>query len=341
MKVLAIFLFSISILVSCVSKSTDYATITGRLENNKDSLITIGGRNGIIKTIKINTDGTFKDTLKVNKVDIYTFQTSRSKRAPIYLKNGFNINLTGDSEKFMSSFKYSGNGSDNSNYILSQIAMSQSIGNPELILKLDKQSFDKKVARLKKDFDSILNLYKNLDSALSLDAVKQSEKMVTYFQRAYSDNLKTSIGSTSPTFSDYMDYNGGKKSLNSFLGKYVYIDVWATWCGPCIQQIPSLEKLMKEYKNKNIEFISISTDDQRRNGGSWDAAEKKWRSFIKKRQMGGTQLWIGKDNSFQQAYKINSIPRFILIDPKGNIVDANAPRPSDPRLKSLFTSLGI
>ena len=341
MKVLAIFLFSISILVSCVSKSTDYATITGRLENNKDSLITIGGRNGIIKTIKINTDGTFKDTLKVNKVDIYTFQTSRSKRAPIYLKNGFNINLTGDSEKFMSSFKYSGNGSDNSNYILSQIAMSQSIGNPELILKLDKQSFDKKVARLKKDFDSILNLYKNLDSALSLDAVKQSDKMVTYFQRAYSDNLKTSIGSTSPTFSDYMDYNGGKKSLNSFLGKYVYIDVWATWCGPCIQQIPSLEKLMKEYKNKNIEFISISTDDQRRNGGSWDAAEKKWRSFIKKRQMGGTQLWIGKDNSFQQAYKINSIPRFILIDPKGNIVDANAPRPSDPRLKSLFTSLGI
>jgi len=341
MKVLAIFLFSISILVSCVSKSTDYATITGRLENNKDSLITIGGRNGIIKTIKINTDGTFKDTLKVNKVDIYTFQTSRSKRAPIYLKNGFNINLTGDSEKFMSSFKYSGNGSDNSNYILSQIAMSQSIGNPELILKLDKQSFDRKVAGLKKDFDSILNLYKNLDSALSLDAVKQSEKMVTYFQRAYSDNLKTSIGSTSPTFSDYMDYNGGKKSLNSFLGKYVYIDVWATWCGPCIQQIPSLEKLMKEYKNKNIEFISISTDDQRRNGGSWDAAEKKWRSFIKKRQMGGTQLWIGKDNSFQQAYKINSIPRFILIDPKGNIVDANAPRPSDPRLKSLFTSLGI
>ena len=341
MKVLAIFLFSISILVSCVSKSTEYATITGRLENNKDSLITIGGRNGIIKTMKINTDGTFKDTLKVNKVDIYTFQTSRSKRAPIYLKNGFNINLTGDSEKFMSSFKYSGNGSDNSNYILSQIAMSQSIGNPELILKLDKQSFDRKVARLKKDFDSILNLYKNLDSALSLDAVKQSDKMVTYFQRAYSDNLKTSIGSTSPTFSDYMDYNGGKKSLNSFLGKYVYIDVWATWCGPCIQQIPSLEKLMKEYKNKNIEFISISTDDQRRNGGSWDAAEKKWRSFIKKRQMGGTQLWIGKDNSFQQAYKINSIPRFILIDPKGNIVDANAPRPSDPRLKSLFTSLGI
>mgnify|MGYP000403909361 CR=1 FL=1 len=60
-----------------------------------------------------------------------------------------------------------------------------------------------------------------------------------------------------------------------------------------------------------------------------------------KRNMGGTQLWSGKDYSFQQAYEITGIPRFILIDPKGNIVDANAPRPSDPRLRTLFTSLGI
>ena len=57
--------------------------------------------------------------------------------------------------------------------------------------------------------------------------------------------------------------------------------------------------------------------------------------------MSGVQLWSGQDFSFQQAYQINGIPRFILIDPKGNIVDANAPRPSDPNLKNLFNSLGI
>ena len=57
--------------------------------------------------------------------------------------------------------------------------------------------------------------------------------------------------------------------------------------------------------------------------------------------MGGIQLWSGKDFSFQKAYKISGIPRFILVDPKGNIVDANAPRPSEPRLTELFTSLGI
>ncbi len=103
----------------------------------------------------------------------------------------------------------------------------------------------------------------------------------------------------------------------------------------------NLTNLEKEYHSKNIEFISISTDESRRNGGSWDAAEKKWRNFVEAKALTGIQLWAGKDNSFQRAYQINSIPRFILIDPQGNIIDANAPKPSDPRLKKLFNSLGI
>jgi thiol-disulfide isomerase/thioredoxin len=121
----------------------------------------------------------------------------------------------------------------------------------------------------------------------------------------------------------------------------MYIDMCASWCGPCIQQIPFLNSLEKEYHRKNIAFVSISTDESRRSGGSWDAAENKWRKFVKDKQLTGTQLWAGQDNAFQQAYQINSIPRFILIDPEGNIVNANAPRPSEPRLKELFTSLGI
>ena len=57
--------------------------------------------------------------------------------------------------------------------------------------------------------------------------------------------------------------------------------------------------------------------------------------------MSVVQLWSGQDFTFQRDYQINGIPRFILIDPQGNIVDANAPRPSDPNLRTLFTSLGI
>jgi thiol-disulfide isomerase/thioredoxin len=121
----------------------------------------------------------------------------------------------------------------------------------------------------------------------------------------------------------------------------VYIDVWATWCGPCIREIIPLKKLDKEYHDKNIAFISISIDESRRNGGSWEATETKWRNFIKAKQMDGIQLWSGKDERFQQEYQINGIPRFILIDPQGNIVDANAPRPSNPAIKNLLNSLNI
>jgi thiol-disulfide isomerase/thioredoxin len=170
---------------------------------------------------------------------------------------------------------------------------------------------------------------------------QQNIELVTYFDNAYAQNEVMGIGKLSPKFENYVDITGGKKSLDSFKGTYVYIDVWATWCRPCIQQIPYLQTLEKEYHNKNIEFISISTDEARRSGGSWEAAEKKWRDFVEKRNMSGVQLWSGQDYSFQQAYEINGIPRFILIGPEGKIVDANAPRPSDPRLKTLFTSLGI
>ena len=329
------------IVASCTNKPKDYVTLSGTLENNKDSIISIVGRTGVIKTIEIDENGSFSDTLKVPKVDIYTFQTSRTKRAPVYLKNGFDITINGDAEKFMSSFNYSGEGASNSKFIIAQLDKGKSIGNPADIFALDKEAFNAKVNSLKKEYDSILSSYNDLDSSLFKLVTKQNKQMIDYFHKTYENNQKMGKGKPSPKFENYLDIKGGKKSLDSFKGKYVYIDVWATWCGPCIQQIPYLKTLEKEYHKKNIEFVSISTDESRRSGGSWEAAEKKWRNFVKEKQMGGVQLWSGQDFSFQQAYQISGIPRFILIDPDGNIVDANAPRPSDPRLKALFNSLNI
>ena len=342
MKKIFFALFTVIIAASCTKEhSKEYATLSGKLENNTESTITVSGRQGIIKTIKIEKDGSFKDTLTVPKADIYTFETNRAKRAPIYLKNGFDINLSGDAEKFMTSFKYSGFGSSNTEFIIAQLDKSREIGNPKNILALEENAFNSKIELLKKDYDSILSSYKGLDSLLVNMANQQNTQMFAYFKQAYSNNKLMGKGKPSPKFENYVDFKGGKKSLDSFKGKYVYIDVWATWCGPCIREIPSLKSIEKEFHKKNIEFVSISTDESRRNGGSWEAAEKKWRDFVKEKQMSGVQLWSGQDYSFQQAYQISGIPRFILIDPKGNIVDANAPRPSDPRLKTLLQSLDM
>jgi len=140
-------------------------------------------------------------------------------------------------------------------------------------------------------------------------------------------------GKISPDFT-FKDFNDKHTTLNNFKGKYVYIDIWATWCEPCKDELEPLQDLNKAFKN-NIEFVSISVDYLR--------DIEQWKEFITTNKLMGTQL-IADNNwysDFIRAYKITTIPRFILIDPEGKIIDAYAPRPSQKKLKTLFKKLNI
>ncbi len=116
----------------------------------------------------------------------------------------------------------------------------------------------------------------------------------------------------------YQDINGKTYTLADFAGKYIYLDVWATWCGPCKKEIPFLKELEKKMHGKKIEFVSLSTD---KNVADWDA-------FVKKNDMTGIQLHNGGDRSLSQFFDIKYIPRFIIIGPDGKVVEPNALRPS-------------
>ncbi|MDG1743464.1 MAG: TlpA family protein disulfide reductase, partial [Polaribacter sp.] len=189
MKKISLALFTLFVITSCSNEhSKEYISVSGKLENNKDSLITITGRTGVVKTISINNDGSFKDTLKVAKGAIYSFQTSRKKRVLIYLKNGFNINIRGNSEKFMTSFEYSGEGASNSNFILAQLEKSKKLGNPAALFALEEEAFYAKINVLEKEYDSILSSYKNLDSALVDMVTTQNKQMFAYFKNNYNSN---------------------------------------------------------------------------------------------------------------------------------------------------------
>ncbi|WP_051209990.1 TlpA family protein disulfide reductase [Gelidibacter mesophilus] len=128
---------------------------------------------------------------------------------------------------------------------------------------------------------------------------------------------------------------GASVALKEFKGKYTYIDLWATWCGPCIKEIPSLQKLEKEYHGKNIQFVSVSFDKEK--------DHQKWLSFIDDKKLTGNQLIAKKETNdiLSKIYNIKMIPRFILLDPEGKIVDATAPFPSDPLLIELFKKHNI
>ncbi|WP_310991960.1 TlpA family protein disulfide reductase [Aequorivita marina] len=139
-------------------------------------------------------------------------------------------------------------------------------------------------------------------------------------------------GKPSPTF-DYENHKGGTTSLADLKGKYVYIDVWATWCGPCLREIPSLKKVEADYSDKNVQFVSISIDEPK----DYD----KWKSMVTEKELVGIQLMADQNwkSKFVKDYAILGIPRFILVDPEGNIVSSDAPRPSNPELRKTLDEL--
>jgi len=114
--------------------------------------------------------------------------------------------------------------------------------------------------------------------------------------------------------------DGRMVSLSDFEGKYVYIDVWATWCGPCKHELPYFEQLKEEYRGRNIEFVSVSIDKSR----------FAWENMVREKNMQGHQLFVNGDfdSNFAGLYSIKAVPQFILIDPQGQIINLTARHPS-------------
>ena len=353
MKRLSLIIIFLTLLSSCHTEhAKGYLTFSGTLEKSKDSTLTILGK-GLTKVIKISEDGTFKDTLKVPEASLFNIYSSTNKRGIVFLKNGYHLKLTSDSNSFFKSFKYEGNdeGADSNNFFVSRYNFGQSSGNVKGFMILEKEAFLNKINYFRKGMDSISKIYPNANKLI----VNESDEQYENFFKKLEDNYdvmhaqileqviseeRLKKGNKAPNFSNYENYNGGTSSLSDFIGSYVYIDIWATWCRPCIAQFPYLKMLEKEYKNKNISFLSISTDDDRRSNGSWEKARDKWTTMVKGRNLTGIQLWAGKDDArFSKEYMIRSIPRFILIDPKGNIIDSNTLSPANPSLKKLLDEL--
>ncbi|MCR8666453.1 TlpA family protein disulfide reductase [Aestuariibaculum sp. M13] len=158
-----------------------------------------------------------------------------------------------------------------------------------------------------------------------------SEKSKAYTLE-YEKQLHKESGQAGFEFT-YEDINGNPVSFKDFRGKYVYIDVWATWCGPCKKQIPYLKELEHAYKGKDIVFVSISVDNIK--------DKQKWKDFVKSEALGGVQLMADKDfaSGITKNYEINAIPRFLLFDKEGKIISTDAMRPSNPLLKEQFDEL--
>ncbi|MFA6085125.1 redoxin domain-containing protein [Mucilaginibacter sp.] len=131
------------------------------------------------------------------------------------------------------------------------------------------------------------------------------------------DGLKlTAIGAMAPDFIQN-DVNGAPVRLSSFKGKYVLLDFWASWCGPCRQENPNVVRTYNKYKDKNFTILGVSLD--RENGKSaWLAAIKS--DGLTWTQVSDLKYW---NNLAATVYGVQSIPQNFLIDPTGKIVAKN------------------
>lgn len=145
------------------------------------------------------------------------------------------------------------------------------------------------------------------------------------------DNFRESMEKKEIINLTFPNAEGNDISLSDFRGKVVYIDIWATWCGPCKKEMPAMKALEAEYKdNKDIVFMGISVDASKN--------IQKWKDFVIKEQLPGVQLFAGDmaGPALSKPYKITGIPRFMLVGKDGSLIYMDAPRPSSSEIRAVL-----
>lgn len=329
-------IFSIALITFCsiysFGQSKNAVAFQAEIANRNGDIIYIkDAKDKTIKEIKANDKGFFRDTFEIEKEDVYFFFDG-TEYTKLFLKNGYNLKLKMDAKQFDESIVYTGKGAKENNYLAQSVIREGQI-TAEKLASLNEEDF-KKMTEEKKLTEEMFLDKSSLDKTFIEIQKKNIAINIRGLQQYYNESkaIQKLNNATAPIF-NYANHKGGTTKLEDFKGKYIYIDVWATWCGPCRGEIPFLQKIEEKYHEKNIEFVSISIDAQK--------DFEKWKKFVSDKQLGGTQLFADNDwnSDFAKKLNITSIPRFILIDTYGKIINANTERPSSPKLQEVLDKL--
>jgi len=215
---------------------------------------------------------------------------------------------------------------------------SASVKKPGYTLEKIKQLFTGKV----RDFYLNRFVEKRIGGSNSIEQLIATQKeMQTFINAISSSTLKTNlannfiekkqqlmqvqIGKPAPAFTLPSD-QGKVFNLADFKGKVIYIDLWASWCGPCRQEMPAYKKLSDKFKtNQQVVFVSIAVHN----------GEKEWRNALKEEKPDWLQLY-DSEGTVAQAYVANAIPKYILIDKEGKMLSFDAPGPGSVQAEQLI-----
>jgi peroxiredoxin len=138
-------------------------------------------------------------------------------------------------------------------------------------------------------------------------------------KKRYDTHKKLTISKPAPDFT-LPDINGKKVSLKDLRGKVIYVDFWASWCGPCLAEMPNSKKLREKFAGRDVVFLYISMDTDLDN----------WRKAITRYEINGLNLIsVGFDSEVPKQYDINAIPSYFIIDRSGSIFHNRAESPGN------------
>lgn len=159
-----------------------------------------------------------------------------------------------------------------------------------------------------KDFDGGLEYLKGIVKEYAL-----SEKFID----EYLKHKAVLVGADFPAEVVLETSDGEVVDFSAFKGKFVYVDLWASWCGPCCKEVPYLQALEKEFEDGDVVFVSISTD----------VDTDSWKAKMKELDMHGNQLH-DRDGNLSKVLNVGGIPFFVIYDKEGRLHTYGAQRPS-------------
>ena len=303
------------------------ATISGVVTNHIGDTIKFYAPDSTYITVLDKVTGNFSVEFDWDTTAIVSFFHGMES-TKMYLQPGDDITLTIDTEQFDESISYEG--SDESSYYAWQYLTEENSKYPDISMSSDGE------------LDSLFNTYfaPFLDKAASfkesnpafyasiVDGI-ENHKEYTLTRRSVLASLPQP-GEAATDFT-YPDKDGNNVALSDFIGSVVYVDVWATWCGPCRAEMPFLHDLEAEYSDKNVTFIGVSVDEEKN--------RQVWLDMMEEKDMQGVQIFADGWSQITKDYAINSIPRFMLFDSEGNVSNLDADRPSSEEIRPTLDAL--
>ncbi|MFN5458405.1 MAG: thioredoxin-like domain-containing protein [Bacteroidota bacterium] len=324
----------------------------------------------LIDSAKLDEKGNFTfQNLHIPHTGFYTLKISDQLFCPMILDSNQKITVSGDAKNLGNNHTISGSDENNlfkeiNSKIIKYKRSIDSLGSdfqakmgPNNMNKTGFEDLSKKYEGIYNTFTEKFyiemkdvmkqnpNSFASVAAAVQLDPTKFSEECSQLHEslskkypgnptlNSYYNYIKKysllSKGSLAPEI-NLQNPNSKSISLSSLKGKYVLIDFWASWCKPCIKDMPDVKKLYSKYKGKGFEILGVSLDE---NKDAWiDAISEYELPWLHVSDLGG---W---NSSAAKTYEVNSIPFTVLIDPDGKIIEKGLRGTAlDEKLNEIFT----